>query len=235
MSLGAAAIHWLSNTSIHGVAVNIWRISTLVCALVLSFASSAQQPPVSDSANKQLTIEAIFSEGGVTGQAPEGMQWSPDGTKLSYVQRDDSGEHGALYYIDLATGKSAVLVSSEKLAMLAPSANSTKDERQKEAMQRYAVAAYHWSPDSKHLLFDSLGQLWLYSLETGTAVQLTTSADAASDPKFSPAGERVAYIRKHDLFVRAIKSGQEDALTRTGNDNLLNGEVDWVYREELYT
>ena len=213
------------------------RVSFL-CPLFLTLSLFAQPQagqPSSSPPGQKLTIEDLFAEGGITGRPPEDIKWSPDGAKVSYVQRDDSGEHGALYYIDLATGKSAVLVSSEKLAMLAPSANSTKDERQKEAMQRYAVAAYHWSPDSKHLLFDSLGRLWLYSLETGTAVQLTTSADAASDPKFSPAGERVAYIRKHDLFVRDIKSGQEDALTRTGNDNLLNGEVDWVYREELYS
>jgi len=215
--------------------VNIWRISTLVCTLVFSFTASAQQQPSSESVNQQLTIEAIFTEGGVTGRAPEGLQWSPDGTRLSYVQRDDSGEHGALNYIDLATGKSAVLVSAEKLSSLAPPSSSIKDERQKEATQRYSVAAYHWSPDSKHLLFDSMGQLWMYSLETGTAVQVTSSADAAIDPKFSPDGERLAYIRKHDLYVRDLKGGHEEALTRDGGDNLLNGEVDWVYREELYS
>ena len=163
------------------------------------------------------------------------MKWSPDGTKVSYVQRDDSGDHGALYYIDLATGKPAVLVSSDKLGSLVPSTSSVKDERQKENSQRYAVAAYHWSPDSKHLLFDSLGQLWLYSIDSGTAVQVTSSADAASDPKFSPDGARLAYVRKHDLYVRDIKRGQEDAVTRDGSDNLLNGEVDWVYLEELYS
>ena len=180
-----------------------------------------------------MTIEAIFADGGILGRAPEGLKWSPDGTKVSYVQRDDSGEHGALYYIDLSTGKPAVLVSSEKLSSLAPPASSIKDERQKEAAQRYSVAAYHWSPDSKHLLFDSMGQLWIYSLDSGTAVQVTSSADAAGDPKFSPDGERLAYLRKHDLYVRDIKRGQEDALTRDGGENLLNGEVDWVYREEL--
>ncbi len=183
--------------------------------------------------SQQLTIEAIFAEGGILGRAPEGVKWSPDSTKVSYVQRDDSGEHGALYFIDLSTGKPAVLVSSEKLSSLAPPASSIRDERQKEAAQRYAVAAYHWSPDSKHLLFDSMGQLWMYSLDSGTAVQVTSSADAAGDPKFSPDGERLAYLRKHDLYVRDIKRGQEDALTRDGGDNLLNGEVDWVYREEL--
>ena len=202
----------------------------LPCALCLL--SLTVPLPAQD---QKLTIEAIFADGGLTGRPPEGVKWSPDGTKLSYVQRDDSGEHGALYSIDLATGKSAVLVSSEKLNSLAPSNNNIKDERQKEAMQRYSVAAYHWTPDSKHLLFDSMGQLWYYSLDTGTAVQMTSSADAASDPKFSPDGERLAYIRKHDLYVRDVRRGQEEALTRDGNDNLLNGEVDWVYREELYS
>ena len=209
-----------------------------VCLLSFSIQLPAQDqtPKTSPSpCDQKLTIETIFADGGVTGRPPEGMKWSPDSTKLSYVQRDDSADHGALYYIDLATGKSAVLVSSEKLSALAPSNNNIKDERQKEAMQRYSVAAYHWAPDSKHLLFDSMGQLWYYSLDTGTAVQMTSSADAASDPKFSPDGERLAYIRKHDLYVRDIKRGQEEALTRDGNENLLNGEVDWVYREELYS
>jgi dipeptidyl-peptidase 4 len=206
-------------------------VPTLLCALILTFSLFAQAQAA--PAGQKLTIEAIFADGGITGRAPEAVKWSPDGTKVSYVERDDSGDRGALYYIDLATGKAAVLVSSEKLASLAPPSSSIKDERQKEAMQRYSVAAYHWSPDSKHLLFDSLGQLWLYSLDTGTAVQTTSSADAASDPKFSPDGERLAYVRKHDLYVRDVKRGQEDALTRDGNDNLLNGEVDWVYREEL--
>ena len=205
----------------------------LLTSLVATY---AQNPSTASSPDaQQLTIEAIYAEGGLLGRAPEAVQWSPDGSKVSYVQRDDGGEHGALYYIDLAAGKPAVLVSSEKLASLAPPASSIKDERQKEATQRYSVAAYHWSPDSKHLLFDSLGQLWLYRLDTGTAVQVTSSADPVTDPKFSPAGDRLAYVRKHNLYVRDINRSQEQAVTKDGDENLLNGEVDWVYREELYS
>ena len=133
------------------------------------------------------------------------------------------------------TPKPAVLVSSEKLASLAPPISAIKDERQKEAMQRYSVAAYHWSPDSKKLLFDSLGQLWLYTLDNGIAVQLTSSNDASVDPKFSPDGSRIAYVRKHNLYVRDVSGGSEEALTKDDDPNLLNGEVDWVYEEELYT
>ena len=88
--------------------------------------SDANQP------KQPLTIEAIFAEGGITGRAPETIQWSPDGKKLSFVQRDDAGEHGEFWYVDAATGEKKVLVSEAKLASLAPDANKIKDEREKE-------------------------------------------------------------------------------------------------------
>ena len=182
---------------------------------------------------KQLAIEAIFAEGSLAGRGPEALKWSPDGSKLSFVQRDDAGEHGQLWYMDAAAGDKKILVSEEKLASLAPPVSKITDEREKERRTRYSVAAYHWAPDSKHLLFDSNGQLWLFSLESGTAVQFTSGSDASNDPKFSPDGKHVAYGRKHNLFVRTVQGDEERQLTRDSDENLLNGEVDWVYAEEL--
>lgn len=212
-------------------------VFTLTLVVLLS-AGRAQT-----SAPKQLTIEQIFAEGGVTGRAPETIKWSPDGTKVSFVQRDDTGEHGELWYVDTTTGEKKILVSEIKLSQLAPPASRITDEREKERVTRYHVAAYTWSPDSKHLLFDSHGQLWYYSLDTGTAVQLTSSPDASEDPKFSPDGKRLAYLRKHNLYVHPVSGDEgEHPLTRDEKekdadkgkeDNILNGEVDWVYAEEL--
>ena len=204
-------------------------------ALVYFLLSSCALP---QSAKKSLTIEAMVAEGGISGRGPENIKWSPDSTKFSFVQRDDSGEHGQLWYVDATTGEKKVLVSEVKLAALAPPVSSIKDEREKERVTRYHVAAYEWAPDSKHLLFDSQGQLWLYTIENGTAVQITSAPDPSGDPKFSPDGTRLAYVRKHNLYVRPTGGGQEKALTRPTGDkekdeNLLNGEVDWVYAEEL--
>src|ERR1700685_1041049 len=116
--------------------------------------------------------------------------------------------------MDASTVKQKVLLSDVKLCQLAPPTSKIRDEREKERVTRYHVAAYSWSPDSKHLLFDSHGQLWYYSLDTGTAVSITSSPDASSDPKFSPDGKQLAYVRKHNLYVHPVTEGGERLLTR---------------------
>jgi dipeptidyl-peptidase-4 len=203
------------------------RVLRLLGLLVLASSLFAQTQP------NVPTIEAIFAEGGVTGRTPEAVQWSPDDSKFSFIQRDDSGEHGELWYVDAANGEKKVLIGEVKLAALAPPVNNLKDEREKERLTRYHVEAYQWAPDSQHLLFNSQGQLWYFSLDNGTGVQLTSNPDPSGDPKFSPDGRRLAYVRKHNLYARPLTGIQETQLTKEKDENLLNGEVDWVYAEEL--
>ncbi len=211
------------------------QFSALPCFVLLALlgfltpsAIEAQTTPT-----KPLTIESLFQPGGLGGRGPETMEWSPDGTKLSFVQRDEKGETGDLWYVDASTGEKKVLVSAAKLASLDPDVNKVKNEREKERLTRYHVAAYLWAPDSKHLIFDSQGQLWLYDLKTETAVAFTSASDPSGDPKFSPDGSHLAYTRKHNLYVRPVNGNEEKQLTKDKGDDLLNGDIDWVYAEEL--
>ena len=191
------------------------------------------------SPKQPLTIEAIFAPGGLTGRAPEAIKWSPDSSKVAFILRDNNGEHGELWYADAATGEKKLLVNDTKLASLAPSLEKIKDDREKERLTRYHIDPYQWAPSSQHLLFNSHGQLWLYILESGAAVQITSSDGQNSDPKFSADGKELAYLRAHNLYVRDMPNGTERALTQVrptkeaSENNILNGEVDWVYAEEL--
>lgn len=187
----------------------------------------------SATAAKQLTIENIFAEGGITGRAPEPIEWSPDGKKLAYLVRDNSGEHGEIWYVDVTARKPAVLVSERKLDSLLQPPSKIKSERERANRERYHVAAFHWAPDSKHLLFDSNGQFWLYSLDTQTGIPMTSSPEPAADPKFSPDGTMISYIRNSNLVVEPVSGKTERALTASKDPNILNGEVDWLYEEEL--
>ncbi len=124
---------------------------------------------------------------------PEGLTWSPDGKHLTYL---DGGE---LIDLDPGTGKPHVLVSRSKLASLSGAQASEQD---KDHRDRYKMASYMWAPDSKHLLFDSNGRLWLYDLGNGTGIQVGfTDTASGDDPKFSPNGETISFVRNHGLSI----------------------------------
>src|SRR5439155_24891989 len=141
------------------------------------------------------------------------IKWSGCNTKFPFVHPASSGEHCERWYVESTPGEKKGLVSEVKLAALAPPISKIQDGRERERITRYHVASYLWAPDSKHLLFDSQGQLWIYSVESGTAVQFTSSPDPGLDPKFSPDGNRVAYVRMHNLYVRPISGKDEKQLT----------------------
>jgi dipeptidyl-peptidase-4 len=80
------------------------------------------------------------------------------------------------------------------------------------------------------------GRLWLYDLRTRAGVEVgSTGAASGDDPKFSPDGESVSFIREHGLAVARLKEPGTPmtVVAPAPNKTTLNGEVDWVYEEEL--
>ena len=199
-------------------------------ALIFGVVTSA---PAQTAPTKPLTIEAMFQPGGLGGRGPETTEWSPDGTKLTFVQRDEKGEKGELWYRGRGDRREEGTGERGEAGVPRPGCEQGEERAGEGALTRYHVAAYLWAPDSKHLIFDSQGQLWLYDLATETAVQFTSASDPSGDPKFSPDGGRVAYTRKHNLYVRPVSGKYEKALTKDTGENLFNGDIDWVYAEEL--
>jgi dipeptidyl-peptidase-4 len=189
--------------------------------------SLATLPLHAQSAQKPLTVEAIYAHGPLIGSPPDEVNWSPDGKHLTYL---DDGE---LVDLDPGTGKPHVLVSRAKLASLSVASNS---ETGRDHRDRYKMASYLWAPDSAHLLFDPSGRIWLYDLANGKGVEIGVSGKASGDdPKFSPNGEFISFVRDHGLSVVRLRDPGMPATVAAAAPNpaTLNGEVDWVYEEEL--
>lgn len=178
------------------------------------------------------TIHQIFERPGLTGYLPENVEWSPDGKYLTYLKHHEGSEFSDLYVVDAATGKQRVLVQGDILAANSLPTGSLKNEREKERMTRYGVASYHWAPRGDALLYANGDQLFLYNPKTRKTTQITHTPGDKGDPKLSPDERMVSYVTDGDLYYVPVEGGEVKAV-QPHRDQILNGDMDWVYPEEL--
>jgi len=176
---------------------------------------------------KPITLETLSraGRGGGRGAAPP-EQWMPDGKSFLVRQGKD------LVAYDCATRQSKTVVSLDAIdaAAVAPDEEGPTDWTNRRAGR----GTIQLSASGKESLYSTRGDLFLIHLETGTWEQLTRTAAAERDARLSPDGKAVAFRRGADLYTLDVASKTETRLTKDGSETLRNGELDWVYPEELY-
>lgn len=186
---------------------------------------------------EKLTIERIFDGGSLAGPAPRGLQISPDGSRITFLRaRPDDQFQLDLWEYRPKDNSTRMLVDSRKLEPQGEQlsdAEKARRERARTAGLR-GILSYQWSPDGKQLLFPIGGKLYLYDLAAVKPVPraLDTGGDAI-DPKISPKGRYVSYVRDQNLWVIDLDSGDARQLTRDGGGNVHNGEAEFVAQEEM--
>lgn len=201
----------------------------LIAAMTLSTPAAAAE---------KLTLEAITGSTPLSGPSLMKPAISPDGARVTYLQgKDDDRFQLDLWEYNLAAGTQRLLVDS---AVVLPGDEVLSDE-EKARRERQRIAAfrgiveYQWAPDAKSLLFPLGGQLYLYDLgASGNPVRkLTTGEGFATDPKLSPRGGYVSFVRDRNLWVIDLATGRETEITRDGSDTIGNGVAEFVADEEM--
>jgi dipeptidyl-peptidase-4 len=185
----------------------------LACALTSAWA-----------AKKPVTIDALMhAGGGRRGGGP--VTWAPNGTQFLVNNR------GTLALYDVPSGRERDILSLDKLDKAA--------ERAPEPTvfdwtnRRVGESDFQWFSDGKRLLISAGGDLFIVNVGNGNFDQLTKTSEIERDPKLSPDNKSVAYRLGPNLFVLDLATKKITQLTKNGSDTLLNGELDWVYPEEL--
>jgi len=188
---------------------------------------------------KPLTVERIWGQPSLSGKLTTGIAWSPDGRLLSYFHHSGEGPQAKtdIWGLDVETGERRLLVDSDKLRELLPSAEAS-GRGQQTGLGRVTPQQYFWSPNGDALLFVAQDHLYWFDLKTQTGKRLTApgakpKARAIQDAKISPDGRWVSFARDYDLWVVSVATGEEKQLTHGGREELRNAQLDWVYPEEL--
>jgi dipeptidyl-peptidase 4 len=209
----------------------------LACSSVLLPAVIiAQQPGTKKTAAEPagtLTVDRIYSQPSLGGRLNRGLAWAPDNAKLSFFETSGAGNESKteLVAIDAASGQRSVLVTADKLDSLLPKQEGRAS--QATGLGRHAPSQYHWAPSGDALLFESPTALVWYDLKSQAGHVLVTGKAELADPKISPDGKFVSFVRDHNLWLISVAEGKERAFTTGGTEAARKGELDWVYPEEL--
>src|SRR5690606_1636720 len=211
------------------------RLTVLIAALAFAAMPALANPP----APGKLTLEAITGAAPLSGPTLMKPQIAPDGSRVTFLRgRRDDRNRLDLWEYHVASGQTRMLVDS---SVVLPGEEALSDEEKaRRERQRIAglsgIVDYQWSPDSKRLLFPLGGELYLYDLERGGADavrKLTSGEGFATDPKISPRGGFVSFIRARDLWVIDLATGRQLRLTSDASDTVANGVAEFVADEEM--
>ncbi|HMC69134.1 MAG TPA: DPP IV N-terminal domain-containing protein, partial [Mycobacteriales bacterium] len=159
-------------------------------------------------------------------------RWIAGGTAYTTVEPASDNTGSDIVRYETATGARSVAVAARQLIP-------------RDATAPLDIDDYDWSSDASKLLIftntqrvwrqNTRGDYWVLDRAGRTLKKLGGDAPASSlmYAKFSPTGDRVAYVRQGDLYIERLADGHITRLT-TGADSLhVNGMTDWVYEEEF--
>lgn len=206
------------------------RCVLLCCSTLLSpaFAETTSQP-------QALTIDRLYSAPSLSGKAPRSLAFSPDGTRVTYLQASaDDRYRYDLWEYQIASGQQRLLVDSRDLFDGEETlSDEEKARRERQRVYGKGIMEYTWSKSGNALLFPLNGDLYTYDLHTKKSRKLTDTSTFETDARFSPQGNFVSFIREQNLFVINVKSGKEIQLTTDVNPLIKNGMSEFVAQEEM--
>ncbi len=206
----------------------------VLLAFTLSLLAAPVEVTAQETDGASVTFDRIYDSADFRGDFFGQTRWLEDGTFYTTLEPSEAAAGGRdIVRYETESAVRTIVVSA---SFLFPEG----------AQEPLAIHGYEWSPDGARLLVytnskrvwrqNTRGDYWVLDLENFDLRQLGVDRPESSlmFAKFDPAGERVAYVSEHDIFVEDIASGEVVRLTSDGTKTLINGTFDWVYEEEFF-
>ena len=177
--------------------------------------------------NSQITLEKIWKEYNYYPKYVSGLSSMKDGLHYTTLDRSADGLSIVKYEYSSGNAVSTLIAAAsllyEDMVLKIDDYSFSADEK-KMLIATDQESIYRHSTKANYFIFD-LESKKLQKLADGEKQMYAT---------FSPAADKVAFVRDNNLFYVDLKNMQETAITKDGEKNkIINGASDWVYEEEL--
>lgn len=171
-------------------------------------------------------IVLLFISAQVFAQVPSNFQWLADGSGYRNV------EEGEVIELKMPSGEQKIIVSKN---MLTPGGIGAALTIRSYTISQSEEKALIYTNSKKVWRYDTRGDYWLVDLKTKKLKQLGKGLPESSlmFAKFSPNGQKVAYVSQHNIYSEDLATGKITKLTKDGTDRIINGTFDWAYEEEF--
>ncbi|HKL34279.1 MAG TPA: S9 family peptidase [Tangfeifania sp.] len=188
----------------------------IILAIILSLNLNAQT-------GEKITFEDIFQKGTFRAESVKGLRSMKDGENYTTLENGtrvvknsyETGEEVETLF-DITKIEDAPISSFSNYEF--------SEDETKILLTTDIDRIYRHSYTAQYYVWNSVTEDFIPLSENGPQ-QLAT---------FSPDGDRVAFVRENNLFIKNLKFGNETQITHDGEKNkIINGAPDWVYEEEF--
>lgn len=173
---------------------------------------------------KEITLEEIWN-GTFRTEGMEVLHSMKNGQNYTVLNFDRNTRTTAIDIYDYKTlSKVKTLVSSANINEL----NYFTDYKFSEDENKIILATQEESIYRRSVL----GSYYVYSTKENSVNLI--SNERIQEPTFSPDGNKIAFAKDNNLFVKDLISNETIKITFDGKKNeIINGITDWVYEEEF--
>jgi dipeptidyl-peptidase 4 len=163
---------------------------------------------------------------------PRALKVAHDGTQVFFLRGTPESPSSNLYAFDVATRQIRELVTITMLGGAEKLTPEEKARRERMRVRGRGITGYSISDDGKQILIPYAGAVWL-AQSTGAANPRALVKEGAFDPKLSPDGRFVAYVKGGELWVTPTAGGASRQLTKGASDTKIHAQAEFVAQEEM--
>ena len=205
----------------------------LLGVLVTGPSRSSTGQGTTDSVRTQIDAAAVAKLPAPGTVVPGAIAFDPDGKSVTYLKAESASLSRVLWRADVANGQARVIARPPGSGDT--DATVSREEalrRERQRLRETGITHLARAKSADAAVIPLGGDLYLFKRD-GQLDRLTSTADPEIDPKLSPDGSQVAFVRANELYRLDLSTRTETQLTHGATEGLTHALAEFMAQEEM--